>query len=236
MTSYPSGCATRSLRSVARCRKARWAVTFCGTSDSRGGEAIPRRVVAVRASGARQAVSPGHRRTGASRGSVDPALRQLAADDWLSGLQYLDFQNYLPLDILTKVDRMSMAHSIESRPTLLDHRLVEFAATIPVSMRLRGTTTKYLFKQAMRGILPDAIIDRRKHGFAVPLRNGSVATGPAFSAIICCRTSAGSVGSSTFRISNNCCGCTTGAAVWTCTSGRCCPSNSGAGPFSIAGR
>jgi asparagine synthase (glutamine-hydrolysing) len=98
-----------------------------------------------------------------------PALRQLAADDWLSGLQYFDFQNYLPLDILTKVDRMSMAHSIESRPTLLDHRLVEFAATIPVELRLRGTTTKYLFKQAMRGILPDGIIDRPKHGFAVPL-------------------------------------------------------------------
>jgi asparagine synthase (glutamine-hydrolysing) len=98
-----------------------------------------------------------------------PALRHLTADDWLSGLQYFDLHNYLPLDILTKVDRMSMAHSIESRPALLDHRVVEFAATIPVHMRLRDGTTKYLFKQAMRGILPDAIIDRRKQGFAVPL-------------------------------------------------------------------
>jgi asparagine synthase (glutamine-hydrolysing) len=97
------------------------------------------------------------------------ALRHLTADDWLSGLQYFDLQNYLPLDILTKVDRMSMAHSIESRPVLLDHRLVEFAATVPGNLRLRGNTTKYLFKQAMRGILPDRIIDRPKQGFAVPL-------------------------------------------------------------------
>jgi asparagine synthase (glutamine-hydrolysing) len=97
------------------------------------------------------------------------ALRHLTADDWLSGLQYFDFQNYLPLDILTKVDRMSMAHSIESRPVLLDHRLVEFAATIPPHLRLRDKTTKYLFKRAMRGVLPDSIIDRPKQGFAVPL-------------------------------------------------------------------
>jgi asparagine synthase (glutamine-hydrolysing) len=104
--------------------------------------------------------------------AVDPwaaALRHLTAPDWLSGLQYFDFQNYLPLDILTKVDRMSMAHSIESRPVLLDHKLVEFAATLPPHLRLRNRTTKYLFKRAMRGVLPDAIIDRRKQGFAVPL-------------------------------------------------------------------
>ena len=62
-----------------------------------------------------------------------------------------------------------MAHSLEARPPLLDHRLAEFAATIPATYRLRGGTTKYLFKQAMRGILPDAIIDRPKHGFAVPI-------------------------------------------------------------------
>ena len=90
-------------------------------------------------------------------------------DDWLSAVQYRDLHTYLPLDILTKVDRMTMAHSLEARPPLLDHRLVEFAATIPARFRLRGGTTKYLFKQAMRGILPDGIIDRPKHGFAVPL-------------------------------------------------------------------
>jgi asparagine synthase (glutamine-hydrolysing) len=91
------------------------------------------------------------------------------APDWISAAQYCDLNNYLPLDVLTKVDRMTMAHSIEARPPLLDHQLVEFAATIPAHLRLRQGTTKYLFKQAMRGVLPDRIIDRPKHGFAVPL-------------------------------------------------------------------
>jgi len=89
--------------------------------------------------------------------------------NWLSALQGLDVRNYLPLDILTKVDRMSMAHSIETRVPLLDHKLVEFAATIPAEMNLRNGTTKYILKKAMRGILPDRIIDRSKRGFAVPL-------------------------------------------------------------------
>ncbi len=89
--------------------------------------------------------------------------------NWLSSLQGLDVRNYLPLDILTKVDRMSMAHSIETRVPLLDHKVVEFAATIPPEMNLRNGTTKYILKSAMRGILPDQIIDRPKRGFAVPL-------------------------------------------------------------------
>jgi asparagine synthase (glutamine-hydrolysing) len=89
--------------------------------------------------------------------------------DWLAAAQYNDINGYLPLDILTKVDRMTMAHSIEARPPLLDHKLVEFAATVPARFRLRDGTTKYIFKKAMRGILPDSIIDRQKQGFAVPL-------------------------------------------------------------------
>jgi asparagine synthase (glutamine-hydrolysing) len=97
------------------------------------------------------------------------ALLSRDGGDWLSAVQYRDLNTYLPLDILTKVDRMTMAHSLEARPPLLDHRLVEFAATIPARFRLRDGTTKYLFKRAMRGVLPDGIIDRPKHGFAVPL-------------------------------------------------------------------
>jgi asparagine synthase (glutamine-hydrolysing) len=91
--------------------------------------------------------------------------------DWLSGAQYIDIKSYLPLDILTKVDRMSMAHSIEAREPLLDHKLVEFAATIPSELKLRAGVTKHVFKQAMRGILPEPIIDRPKQGFAVPLEH-----------------------------------------------------------------
>ena len=89
--------------------------------------------------------------------------------DWLSAAQHWDLKSYLPLDILTKVDRMSMANSIEARVPLLDHKLVEFAATIPPELRMRDGEPKCIFKRAMRGILPDSIIDRPKHGFAVPL-------------------------------------------------------------------
>jgi asparagine synthase (glutamine-hydrolysing) len=106
---------------------------------------------------------PRHEATGAAR------LRHGQDGDWLADVQYRDLHHYLPLDILTKVDRMTMAHSLEARPPLLDHKLVEFAATIPARFRLNGGTTKYLFKHAMRGVLPDSIIDRQKHGFAVPI-------------------------------------------------------------------
>jgi asparagine synthase (glutamine-hydrolysing) len=92
-----------------------------------------------------------------------------APGHWLSAIQEHDLKNYLPLDILTKVDRMSMAHSLEARVPLLDHKLVEFAVTIPPELRLRQGSTKHIFKQAMRGILPDTIIDRPKQGFAIPL-------------------------------------------------------------------
>jgi asparagine synthase (glutamine-hydrolysing) len=88
---------------------------------------------------------------------------------WLSALQARDIEGYLPLDILTKVDRMSMAHSIEARVPLLDHVFVELAARVPPELRLRGNTTKYIFKRALEGILPREILERPKRGFAVPL-------------------------------------------------------------------
>jgi len=88
---------------------------------------------------------------------------------WLSALQYSDLNTYLPLDILTKVDRMSMAHSIEARVPLLDHKVVEFAATIPPELQLHRGVTKHIFKRAMRGLLPESITARPKQGFAVPL-------------------------------------------------------------------
>jgi asparagine synthase (glutamine-hydrolysing) len=108
-------------------------------------------------------------RHGAFAGPGSPSPGRGEGGEWLSEIQYRDLHHYLPLDILTKVDRMTMAHSIEARPPLLDHRVVEFAARVPSHLRLREDTTKYLLKQAMRGILPDEIIDRRKQGFAVPL-------------------------------------------------------------------
>jgi asparagine synthase (glutamine-hydrolysing) len=88
---------------------------------------------------------------------------------WLSILQDLDFRHYLPLDILTKVDRMSMAHSLEARVPLLDHPFVEFAATIPADWKLHRGKTKHIFVKALRGMLPDEVLDRSKKGFGVPL-------------------------------------------------------------------
>jgi asparagine synthase (glutamine-hydrolysing) len=87
----------------------------------------------------------------------------------LDHLLYLDSKTYLPGDILTKVDRMSMAHSIEAREPLLDHKLIEFVQTIPASLKLRGTVGKHILKSAVRGLIPDEIIDREKQGFGVPI-------------------------------------------------------------------
>lgn len=89
--------------------------------------------------------------------------------DSLSRIQYIDFKTYLPDDILAKVDRASMANSLEVRCPLLDHRVVEYAALLPSSLKLAGTQTKLIFKEAIRGLLPDEIIDRKKMGFAVPV-------------------------------------------------------------------
>ena len=88
---------------------------------------------------------------------------------WLSALQTHDVDRYLPLDILTKVDRATMAHSVEARVPLLDHELVEFAATIPPEMHLRNGRTKDLFKCAVSDRVPPGLLDRPKQGFAVPL-------------------------------------------------------------------
>src|SRR6185295_9116610 len=91
------------------------------------------------------------------------------AQDPLSRVQYLDFKTYLVDDILTKVDRASMAVSLEVRPPLLDHRFVEFAASLPSSFKLRGKTGKYVFKKALGGMLPSAIFQRPKSGFELPI-------------------------------------------------------------------
>jgi asparagine synthase (glutamine-hydrolysing) len=94
-----------------------------------------------------------------------------AADgpDSLSKVQYIDFKTYLPDDILAKVDRASMANSLEVRCPILDHHVVEYAAALPSRLKLQGMRTKLIFKEALRGLLPDEIIERKKMGFAVPV-------------------------------------------------------------------
>jgi asparagine synthase (glutamine-hydrolysing) len=89
--------------------------------------------------------------------------------DYVSTLQHIDLATYLPGDILAKVDAMSMAVSLESRVPLLDHRLMEFLATVPSTFKLRNGSGKYLLQRAMAQDLPGEILTRRKMGFGVPL-------------------------------------------------------------------
>ena len=91
----------------------------------------------------------------------------LAGDD-LAPYLWFDQRYYLPDDILTKVDRISMAHAVEVRPPFLDHRIVEFAATLPASFKIRGSRQKFLLKKLMEDKLPPSIIRRKKIGFDIP--------------------------------------------------------------------
>jgi asparagine synthase (glutamine-hydrolysing) len=95
--------------------------------------------------------------------------RRAETDDPLSLIQYLDMKTYLAGDINTKVDRASMAHSLEVREPLMDHSLVEWVASLPSSMKLRGGEGKWLLKKAMEPYLPNNVLYRPKMGFAVPL-------------------------------------------------------------------
>ena len=88
----------------------------------------------------------------------------------LDPILYLDSKTYLPGDILTKVDRMSMAVSLEARAPLLDHKLIDFVTRVPAALKLKGLETKHVFKRAVRGLVPDEILDRPKQGFGMPLQ------------------------------------------------------------------
>src|SRR2546423_5670833 len=91
-------------------------------------------------------------------------------DEALDKLLYIDSKTYLPGDILTKVDRMSMAASLEARVPLLDQKLIDFVcARIPAGMKMKGLNTKYIFKQAVRDLVPAEILNRPKQGFGVPI-------------------------------------------------------------------
>ncbi len=101
-----------------------------------------------------------------------------ALRSWLDALPQADFRNrmlyadthfYCPEDCLTKVDRMSMAWSLEARVPLLDHELVEFMASVPPGWKLRGVTSKYLLRRAVRDLLPGPLLRKRKQGFSVPV-------------------------------------------------------------------
>ncbi len=108
---------------------------------------------------------------------LPPALDNILAElrealshkqDDLGPYLWFDQKYYLPDDILVKSDRMSMAHAVELRPPFLDHRIVEFAATLPASLKIQGSRQKFLLKELMRDKLPPSILQRKKIGFDIP--------------------------------------------------------------------
>src|SRR6202035_1514023 len=110
----------------------------------------------------------------AELGRIDPyaphhaALARLRGKPLVSQLLYADIKTYLH-ELLMKQDQMSMAASVESRVPFLDHKLVEFTSRLPERLKLRGWTTKYVLRKAMKGVLPEAILSRPKMGFPVPI-------------------------------------------------------------------
>jgi asparagine synthase (glutamine-hydrolysing) len=111
-------------------------------------------------------------RLGVSAGDPYSVMRDVLAEtdasSLLNQLLYADIKTYLH-ELLMKQDQMSMAASIESRVPFLDHKLVEFSTALPERMKLRGGTTKYVLRESMKGLLPEAILSRPKMGFPVPV-------------------------------------------------------------------
>jgi asparagine synthase (glutamine-hydrolysing) len=102
---------------------------------------------------------------------VTAYLHAFEAADPLWQQQFADIKTFLADDILFKVDRMSMANSLEARTPYLDYRVVEFVAGLPSHLKLRGLQTKYLLKQCMASKLPHEILTRPKEGFSIPMKN-----------------------------------------------------------------
>jgi asparagine synthase (glutamine-hydrolysing) len=81
----------------------------------------------------------------------------------------MDIKTFLPDDILVKVDRATMSHGLESRAPFLNHKLVEFAASLPVEYKMKGMRKKHLLKETMKAALPERVIEKRKQGFSAPV-------------------------------------------------------------------
>jgi len=115
-------------------------------------------------------LAPEFKRQAAAAWAAEPAVPAAAPlpDDLVTRLQAMDTAAYLPEDILVKVDRASMAHSLEVRAPFLDHNLVEFMARVPRSLKLRDGVSKYLLRRLGRRLLPESVFTKPKQGFAVP--------------------------------------------------------------------
>src|SRR5213076_1841501 len=123
-------------------------------------------------------------------------FERVAGLDHLSRITYVDLKTYLPNDILVKVDRMAMAHSLEVRSPLLDHKVVEFAARVPAGFRFRGTTSKYLVKRYLERSLPRWFTGRSKASRS-PWPGGSGRISARSRMTFCSRSGPGDAGTST---------------------------------------
>ena len=103
--------------------------------------------------------------------AAPPAIEPTPPTDASGQMMYRDMVSYLPDDILTKVDRASMAVGLEARVPLLDHVIVEFMASLPGDWKLKGMTTKHIFRAALEGLLPDKIVHRGKQGYSLPVKH-----------------------------------------------------------------
>ena len=102
---------------------------------------------------------------------VRTTLQRCSSPDRLDREIYLDLRFVMPDSVLMKVDKMSMAHALEIRVPFLDHRVVEFAAALPGSWKLQGFETKAIFRRALKGWLPESIVNRGKQGYSLPIKN-----------------------------------------------------------------
>jgi asparagine synthase (glutamine-hydrolysing) len=102
---------------------------------------------------------------------IHSAWAASGGNDLLDVMLDVDVQTYLPDDLLVKIDIATMAYSVEARSPLLDHKVMELAASLPADYKLSGGVTKRVLKEAFRGVVPDDILDRPKQGFGVPLRH-----------------------------------------------------------------
>jgi asparagine synthase (glutamine-hydrolysing) len=104
-------------------------------------------------------------------GIINDYYQSCSLNDRLAREQYAEINTYMVDDVLMKVDKMSMANSLEVRVPYLDHHFVELSASIPGNLKLKGFTTKYILKKTMSGLLPKNIIYRKKQGFSLPIKN-----------------------------------------------------------------
>jgi asparagine synthase (glutamine-hydrolysing) len=101
---------------------------------------------------------------------IQELFRNVASRPFLDQMLYVDTKTWLPDDLLIKADKITMANSVELRVPLLDHKVLEFAASLPPNYKVKGLTTKRIFKQAFAHSIPEPILKRKKTGFPVPLR------------------------------------------------------------------